>query len=174
MWKGDNIFSTNLLFFINGDGTMVSVAVNTNEKITAFSRVTSPLGKFSEVCLCGYQVFVTVVRDDGALCVEKFVSGNFLDDGNSYESRVELLPISDEKSSHCSESLAVTMVNVYLSNTSFLKIGNGTIYAGEPVTKKVKCYLCNGWSRDGKVSISDGSHGTFWQINNVERTALSG
>jgi hypothetical protein len=83
---------------------------------------------------------------------------------------VELLPLSDETSSHVDESLAVTQVNVYLSNTSFLKVGNDIIYAGEPVTKKVKCYLSNRWSGDGKLSFSDGARGTFWQLNNAGRT----
>jgi hypothetical protein len=174
MWKGDNIFSTNLLFFINAGGTMVSVSVNSNEKIIAFTRVTSPLGKFSEVCVCGDQVFVSVVKDDGTLDVMKFLGGNFVDGGSTYESRVELLPISDETSSHVDESMAVTQVNVYISDTSFLKVGNEIIYSGEPVTKKVKCYLSSGWSGDGKLSLSDGARGTFWQLNNVGRTALSG
>jgi hypothetical protein len=174
MWKGDDIFGTNLLFYVNGDGTMVSAALNTNEKILAFSRVTSPLGKFSELCLCGDQVFTTVVRDDGSLCVMKFLSGNFLDDGTPYESQVVLLPMSDETSSPSDKSTAVTQVHVYMSDTSYLKVGNDIIYAGLPATKKIKCFLSSGWYGDGNLKLSDGGHGTFWQVNNVGRTALVG
>jgi hypothetical protein len=174
MWKGDDIFGTNLLFYVNGDGTMVSAALNTDEKIIAFSRVTSPLGKFSEVCLCSDHVFVTVVRDDGSLCVMKFLSGTFVDDWSTYESRITLLPMSNETSSYGDQSMTLTKVNVYVSHTSFLKVGNDILYAGEPVTKKVNCYLCSGWSSDGKLELSDGSRGTFWQVNNVGRTALVG
>jgi hypothetical protein len=174
MWKGDNIFGTNLLFYVNADGTLVSAALNTNEKVIAFTRVTSPLGRFSELCLCGDQVFVSVVGEDGSLRVMKFLGGNFLDDGSTYESSITLLPISDGTSSHATESMTVTQVHAYLSNTSFLKVGNNILYAGHPVTKKVTCFLSSGWSSDGMVTLSDGARGTFWQVNNVGRTALSG
>jgi hypothetical protein len=152
----------------------VVTALNGNEKIIAFSRVTSPLGNFSELCLCGDQVFVTVVGEDGGLRVLKFLSGNFLDDGMPYESRVSLLPIGDETSSHATKAMTVTQVHAYLSDSSFLKVGDNILYSGVPVTKKVTCFLSSGWSSDGKLTFSDGKRGTFWQLNNVGRAALSG
>jgi hypothetical protein len=178
MWKGDNIFGTNILFYVNSDGTMVACTVNTNEKIVAFTRVIAgergrEVETFSEVCTCADQVFASVRGASGTKLM-KFLSGNYGDDGNVYESKVVMLPISDPKSSYSGERMTVTTVHAYISNTSCLKIGNNIVYSGEPVTKKVTHNFPSGWDSDGMIELSDDAGGTFWQVNNVGRRALVG
>jgi hypothetical protein len=172
LWKGNDVFETNILFFVNGDGTMVCCSIDGNERIAAFSRITCPW-LFSEVCVVGDGVFVGVV-DGTTIRVMRFDDATFTDDGHHYESSIGLLPLTDGNSSYRWGDVAVTAVYAHISNTSSLKIGDDVVYKGAPATKGLIHRHPSGWKGDGKIRLSDGGGATFWQVNNVGRTALIG
>jgi hypothetical protein len=172
LWKGDATFETNILFYVNGDGTMISCTLNLNDKIVAFTKTTARF-PFSTVCCAADSVFATVL-DGESVSIMKFISGNYLDDGHPYESSITMLPLSNDASTYASSDVSVVSICTYVSETSCLKIGENIIYRGKPVTKKFTHHFPSGWNSDGMITLSDGSGDVCWQVNNVARNCLVG
>jgi hypothetical protein len=189
LWPGDKIFDTNILFYVNSDGSMVACTINLGEKILACSRVvarvpssSAPTGAiFTGVCVSGSNIYVSVAEYtevSGASAhwcsIMRFLSGNYLDDGEAYESKIDLLPLTNETSAYSSSKITVTAVHAYISNSAALLVNGMEVYTGPPVTAKFTHYYPSGWQSDGQVEVSDGRGSEHWQVNNICRTALVG
>jgi hypothetical protein len=56
LWKGDEIFQTNILFFVNAGGTMIAGTLKLVEKIMAFMEVVSDW-PFDAVCAVEQDIY---------------------------------------------------------------------------------------------------------------------
>jgi hypothetical protein len=172
LWKGDEVFQTNILFFVNSDGTLIAATLKLVEKIMACMEVVSD-GPFDAICAVERDIYCTLLSPNG-IVLRKFTGGSYTDNGNNFLSLIRTLPINSPGAPYAFDNVTTTAISVYVGNLRYLEIDGTRAYAGEPRTGRIRHYGTTGWHGDGTVSLSDGARGHAWRINTIGRMALAG
>jgi hypothetical protein len=172
LWKGDEVFETNILFFVNSDGTLIAATLKLVEKIMAFMEVVSD-GPFDAVCAVERDIYCTLLTAEGVV-LRKFAGGIYTDNGNNFLSLIRTLPINSAGSPYFFDNITTTALSVYLGNACYLEIDGNRVYAGAPHTGRIRYYGTTGWYGAGTVCLSDGAQNHVWRINGIGRMALAG
>jgi hypothetical protein len=172
LWKGDEVFETNILFFVNSDGTLIAATLKLVEKIMAFMEVVSD-GAFTGICAVGRDIYCTVLTDEGTV-LRKFLGGVYADNGNNFLSLIRTLPINSAGSPYSFDNITTTALSIYVGNVRYLEIDGQRAYVGEPKTGRIRYYGTTGWHGDGTICLSDGANAYAWRINGIGRMALAG
>jgi hypothetical protein len=172
LWKGDRDFATNILFYVNGDGSMVACTVKLAERIMAFTRIAST-HPFADICVCGSEIYVLLQNGDD-LFLRRFTAGIYTDAGTAYASTLSTLPINAPQSPYAFDSISNVAVVVYMSDSRSLFVNGSRVYVGPPYTGEIRHFMASGWMSKGSITLSDGASASHWAINNIGRSSLSG
>jgi hypothetical protein len=172
LWKGDEFFETNILFFVNADGTMVAATIKLVEKIMAAMQVVTD-APFDAVCAVEQHIYCTVLGS-GGIVLRKFIRGTYTDNGDNFLSLIRTLPINSAGSPYFFDNITTTALSVYVGYLRYLEIDGNRVYAGMPHTGRIRYYGAAGWYGNGTISFSDGTNPYPWRINSIGRMALAG
>jgi hypothetical protein len=106
LWKGDEVFQTNILFFVNSDGTLIAATLKLVEKIMAFMEVVSD-GPFDAICAVERDIYCTLLVSNGVV-LRKFTGGSYTDNGNNFLSLIRTLPINSPGATFLTRAQAVS------------------------------------------------------------------
>jgi hypothetical protein len=172
LWKGDDNFAANILFFCNADGSLISGTVNLTEKVTAFTRV-SIARPFRDICAVAGNLYAAIGSPDGHT-LRRFIRGSYVDNGQPFIALVKTLPISAPGGAYDFADISPTAISLHVEDTSSLYANGQRVYVGPPHTGRLRHFLGGGWGSDGQITISDGLGESFWKLNGIGRSALAG
>jgi hypothetical protein len=172
LWKGDDNFAANILFFVNADGSLISGTVNLTEKIMAFTRTIDDR-PFFDVCSVAGNLYAVAAGSESPI-LRRFVRGSYADNGSPFSSSITTLPINAPGGAYVFGDISATALSLYVVDTSRVFVNGQRAYLGPPHTGRIRHFLGSGWGSDGKVTISDGSGTEFWKLNGIGRSALAG
>jgi hypothetical protein len=70
--------------------------------------------------------------------------------------------------------MTVVGVDIYVSGSGAVEIGDEVVYRGMPVTGKFTWRHPSWCTSGGMITVSNGWGAVHWQVNNVGRSALVG
>ena len=172
LWKGDDNFAANILFFCNADGSLISGTVNLTEKIAAFTRTVTD-GPIRDICSVAGNLYA-IAETAGGPTLRRFIRGSYVDNGQPFLTSITTLPVNAPGGGLAFDDISTTHISLYVSGTSRIHVNGQHAYVGPPFSGKLRHFLGGGWGSDGKITISDGAGTEFWQLNGVGRSALAG
>jgi hypothetical protein len=173
LWKGDENFAANMLFFVNADGSLISGTVNLTEKIVAFTR-TATDRPFRDVCAVAGDLYAVVEEVDNSLVLRKFIPGSYVDNGSPFVSALTTLPVSAPGGAYAFDDISTVALSIRVESTSRIYCDGQRVYVGPPYDGRLRHFVGSGWGSDGKITISDWRGTEFWKINGLGRSALAG
>ncbi|MDR3117595.1 MAG: hypothetical protein LBT98_03425 [Puniceicoccales bacterium] len=175
LWKGDDYFSTNILFFVTEDKKLFAVTVKLEEKICACCRVEPENLNFDSVCTAGNQIyFIQYDRVMDVYSIGYFDRNASRSDGDvPFESKITQLPIAGEMP-FLTDSVSTTATVIYAIDVGKLLIEGRRVYEGKAKTGRFVHTFPTGFESGGKVTISDGGQSANWTLCGIGREALVG
>jgi hypothetical protein len=173
LWKGDDNFAANILFFCNADGSLISGTINLTEKIVAFTRTVADR-PFRDVCAVAGDLYAVAESPEGFPVLCRFIRGSYVDNGQPFLTAVTTLPINAPGGVYAFDDISSTALSLYVGDTSRIYANGQRVYVGPPHTGRLRHFLGSGWGSDGKITVSDGRGTDFWKLNGLGRRALAG
>jgi hypothetical protein len=132
LWKGDDNFAANILFFVNADGSLISGTINRTEKVMAFTRTVADL-PFSDVCSVAGNLYVVAAGSDSTV-LRRFIRGSYADNGTPFSTFITTLPINAPGGAYAFGDISSTALSIYVGDTSRVFVNGQLAYLGPPHT----------------------------------------
>jgi hypothetical protein len=172
LWKGDEKFSANILFFVNSNGELMSGTLRLAEKIAAFTRTLADK-IFRDICAVRGSLYAAVEDTEG-LTIRRFTPDAYADAGIPYRSLIITLPICGEGAPYFTSRVNAVRTEVYVRDTAHLEVDGAVVHAGLPRDGRLGTFSPGGWGSDGAVQLSDGAGTVPWNVNAIGRVVLEG